>query len=205
MGRSRPRSCFDLAQPADPPLTDLLICSYLTWPYSSLRRPPLHSAQEEVCASLLSSSLSLDLWCRPPSPRADPSPLLPLQAKVALTDFLGGGSWADDVEELPTAPAARPEGFSSLSGGGGGDFMSRPDRAEREYGNGPPREELPMPTSPPYTAFLGNLAFDVGETEVESFFDGLKVRNPLRFAPPTPLSRFGREGGRDPLTMGLLV
>lgn len=40
----------------------------------------------------------------------------------------------------------------------------------------PPREDLPLPTQPPYTAFVGNLAFDLTEHDLESFFDGLKVR-----------------------------
>ena len=40
----------------------------------------------------------------------------------------------------------------------------------------PPREDLPLPTQPPYTAFVGNLAFDLTEHDLETFFDGLKVR-----------------------------
>lgn len=40
----------------------------------------------------------------------------------------------------------------------------------------PPREDLPLPTSPPYTAFIGNLAFDVTESEMETFFGGHEVR-----------------------------
>ena len=39
----------------------------------------------------------------------------------------------------------------------------------------PPREDLPLPTSPPYTAFIGNLAFDVTESEMASFFGGHEV------------------------------
>ncbi|PWN42224.1 hypothetical protein IE81DRAFT_140709 [Ceraceosorus guamensis] len=35
---------------------------------------------------------------------------------------------------------------------------------------GPPREELPLPTKAPFTAFVGNLSFDVTEGEIESFF-----------------------------------
>lgn len=130
-------------------------------PSASGRRAYARSSETE---SLTSPPSLLLLPPAPPRKKA---------TKVALTDFLGGGSWADEVEELPTAPIARPEGFSSS---GGGDFMSRPDRGDRSDYLGPPREELPMPTAPPYTAFLGNLAFDVGESEVEGFFDGMKVR-----------------------------
>ena len=40
---------------------------------------------------------------------------------------------------------------------------------------GPPREDLPLPTEPPFTAFVGNLAFDLNEPDLEEFFAGLKV------------------------------
>lgn len=39
----------------------------------------------------------------------------------------------------------------------------------------PPREEVPLPTAPPYTAFVGNLAFDMTEGELEEFFTPNKV------------------------------
>lgn len=39
----------------------------------------------------------------------------------------------------------------------------------------PPREDLPLPTQPPYTAFIGNLAFDLTEIDLEEFFTGQKV------------------------------
>jgi hypothetical protein len=39
----------------------------------------------------------------------------------------------------------------------------------------PPREDLPLPTQAPYTAFVGNLAFDLTETDLEQFFSPLKV------------------------------
>ncbi|KAK1218830.1 Eukaryotic translation initiation factor 4B [Marasmius sp. AFHP31] len=53
------------------------------------------------------------------------------------------------------------------------DFLSsRPDRA-----SGPPREDLPLPTQPPYTAFVGNLAFDLNEPELEDFFASSKPKS----------------------------
>lgn len=42
--------------------------------------------------------------------------------------------------------------------------------------SGPPREDLPLPTQAPYTAFVGNLAFDLTEIDLEEFFAGQKVR-----------------------------
>jgi len=43
----------------------------------------------------------------------------------------------------------------------------------------PPREDLPLPTSPPYTAFIGNLSFDVTDSEMASFFGGHEVWHEL--------------------------
>jgi translation initiation factor 4B len=40
---------------------------------------------------------------------------------------------------------------------------------------GPPREQLPLPTKPPYTAHLGNLPFDANSVDVENFFTGCSV------------------------------
>ena len=39
------------------------------------------------------------------------------------------------------------------------------------------REQLPLPTKPPYTAHLGNLTYDVSSAEIESFFKGCEVTN----------------------------
>ena len=39
----------------------------------------------------------------------------------------------------------------------------------------PPREDVPLPTQPPYTAFVGNLAFDMSDMELEEFFSPHKV------------------------------
>lgn len=74
----------------------------------------------------------------------------------------------------------------------GADWLaSQPDRSERDrmsgggmgggfgggggYDRGPPREELPLPDKPPYTAFIGNLAFDLQDADVAEFFAPSKV------------------------------
>ncbi|KAF8318411.1 hypothetical protein DL93DRAFT_2075816 [Clavulina sp. PMI_390] len=36
--------------------------------------------------------------------------------------------------------------------------------------NFPPRAELPLPTQPPYMAFVGNLSFDIYEDAIAEFF-----------------------------------
>lgn len=40
-----------------------------------------------------------------------------------------------------------------------------------------PREELPLPNKPPYTAHLGNLSFDATEVSVGDFFVACAVKN----------------------------
>lgn len=38
-----------------------------------------------------------------------------------------------------------------------------------------PRERLPLPTKPPYTAHLGNLSYDSTEGDIHDFFTGCDV------------------------------
>ena len=40
-----------------------------------------------------------------------------------------------------------------------------------------PRQELPLPTRPPYTTHLGNLSFDATEGDVNDFFAGCEIDN----------------------------
>ncbi|KIM27478.1 hypothetical protein M408DRAFT_329937 [Serendipita vermifera MAFF 305830] len=95
------------------------------------------------------------------------------QQKMSLNEFLGDatfGSWADEMEDLPTAPALKAGGEDR-----GGSALSRaPDRGDRNY---PPREELPLPTQPPYTAFVGNLPFDITDTELGDHFKPNEVKS----------------------------
>lgn len=41
----------------------------------------------------------------------------------------------------------------------------------------PEREQLPLPTKPPYTAHLGNLTYDVSQADIEAFFKDCQVTN----------------------------
>lgn len=102
---------------------------------------------------------------------------------MALNDFLadestGKTSWADEMDDLPISSAPRDSSYRR-----GGDFLSSvPDRVDRDRAYGadrgferpersyPPREEHPIPDKPPFTAFVGNLSFDVMEADVENFF-----------------------------------
>ncbi|KZT19245.1 hypothetical protein NEOLEDRAFT_1102546 [Neolentinus lepideus HHB14362 ss-1] len=84
------------------------------------------------------------------------------------------GSWADEMDSLPTAPSARQDDDRSRANDRG--FGRRDDYASSRSDR-PPREDLPLPTQPPYTAFIGNLAFDLTETELGDFFGGSKVKS----------------------------
>lgn len=72
--------------------------------------------------------------------------------------------------------------------------MSRPkpkfvDAADR---GGPPREDLPLPTQPPWTAFVGNLPFDLTEEELGGFFEGIEVSLVIWSRVSSSLYTFGR-------------
>lgn len=101
---------------------------------------------------------------------------------MALNDFLadestGKTSWADEMDDLPISSAPRDTSYRR-----GGDYLSSmPDRVDRDRGferperSYPARDELPLPDKPPFTAFVGNLSFDVMEADVEDFFAPSKL------------------------------
>ncbi|RIB04465.1 hypothetical protein C2G38_2254369 [Gigaspora rosea] len=117
--------------------------------------------------------------------------------KMSLTDFLADqstGSWADEMDDLPSAPAAafsgehddlhrRGSGFgdrnrmypSGKSGSRDSRYESREPTRDSRFGSRPERPPQPLPTSPPYTAHLGNLPFDLTEHDVEAFFRNSKI------------------------------
>ncbi|KAJ9096722.1 hypothetical protein QFC21_004992 [Naganishia friedmannii] len=93
--------------------------------------------------------------------------------KIMLSDFLADsatGNWADEMDDIPVAPIAKDP--NALRRGDPGYFESLPGRGESRY---PSREEIPMPTRPPYTAYVGNLAFDAVEEDMEMFFSGVET------------------------------
>jgi len=57
-------------------------------------------------------------------------------------------------------------------GRGGGSFRDRPERTDRpDRPDRPARDPVPLPTSPPYTAYVGNLSFEAREEDVKNFFE----------------------------------
>jgi len=70
------------------------------------------------------------------------------------------------MDALPSAPAPKESNEHPTRRD---DYLgSRSERA------GPIRDDVPLPTQPPYTAFVGNLAFDLGESDLEQFFQNVK-------------------------------
>ncbi|KAF9299736.1 hypothetical protein BGZ74_008688 [Mortierella antarctica] len=97
--------------------------------------------------------------------------------KMALSDFLSDpstGSWADEMDDLPSAPAAvsSQDDYSSRGFGGdrGGRGFSGRGFGDREEPRFQPRAPVDLPTRPPYTIHLGNLPFDATESDIQGFF-----------------------------------
>ncbi|KAG1445683.1 hypothetical protein G6F56_009828 [Rhizopus delemar] len=119
---------------------------------------------------------------------------------MSLSDFLANdsaaasGSWADDVVDLPTAPASRGEGRFESRGqdedrGYRGERRNS-DREDRGYGGRggsggyesrersfTPRGPVELPTEPPFTVHVASLSFDAIEDDLASLFNGLKIAN----------------------------
>ncbi|XP_056654134.1 eukaryotic translation initiation factor 4B isoform X1 [Monodelphis domestica] len=127
---------------------------------------------------------------------------------LTLTDFLaedggtgGGGStfvpkpvsWADETDDL--------EGDVSTTWHSNDDDMYRAPPIDRSILPTAPRaarepniDRSRLPKSPPYTAFLGNLPYDVTEDSIKDFFRGLNisaVRLPREPSNPERLKGFG--------------
>ncbi|EXJ78580.1 hypothetical protein A1O1_08981 [Capronia coronata CBS 617.96] len=86
------------------------------------------------------------------------------------------GSWADEMEDMPLPSSdsrpsygggSGPRTFGPSSGMGNG-YSDRRDTYQT-------REQLPLPTQPPFTAHLANLSFDATESDVSDFFRECQV------------------------------
>ncbi|KAI5988890.1 hypothetical protein EDC04DRAFT_3128313 [Pisolithus marmoratus] len=100
-------------------------------------------------------------------------------SKMSLNEFLGDstlGSWADEMDALPSAPSIKTDEDRLPRHN---DRFSRRDdagqRSDRQFIL--PREDVPLPTRPPYTAFVGNLTFDITENELETFFGPHEIKS----------------------------
>ncbi|KAI1611040.1 translation initiation factor eIF-4B [Exophiala viscosa] len=102
--------------------------------------------------------------------------------KMSLGTFLQDenyGSWADEMEDMPLPSSDRPSygserrTFSTNTGMGMGMGNGFADRRDGY----PSREQLPLPTEPPFTAHLANLSFDATQGDISDFFSDCAVTN----------------------------
>ncbi|EZF74284.1 hypothetical protein H105_03982 [Trichophyton soudanense CBS 452.61] len=100
--------------------------------------------------------------------------------KMSIGTFLADetyGSWADEMEDnpIPSVSSYAPRsGYGgdrerSTFGTSGGYAQEHHDRVYSM------REELPMPTQPPYTAHIGNLSFDATQADIQELFAECEV------------------------------
>ncbi|KAJ3183090.1 hypothetical protein HDU87_007512 [Geranomyces variabilis] len=94
---------------------------------------------------------------------------------MSLTDFLAadefGSSWADDVADLPSArksstAAAVAQAYNPDSRGYATYDPSASGRPQGQVGD-----------QPPWTCFVGNLAYDTTERDINTLFGALRVKS----------------------------
>ncbi|KAF2453154.1 hypothetical protein BDY21DRAFT_374970 [Lineolata rhizophorae] len=95
---------------------------------------------------------------------------------MSLGDFMTDqslGSWADEMEDIPVIlPQESRSGYGTERRA----FSSGTGFGERSFDRpGFAREQLPLPTKPPFTAHLGNLSFEATELDIQDFFSGCEV------------------------------
>ncbi|KAL9639701.1 MAG: hypothetical protein Q9204_000991 [Flavoplaca sp. TL-2023a] len=96
--------------------------------------------------------------------------------KMDLGTFLTDtslGSWADEMENTPLPSNRSTYGAGDRSYGAAPGGYGSGGIAER--GGYSVREQLPLPSKPPYTVHLGNMSFDALEGDVKDFFGDCEV------------------------------
>ncbi|EEP79979.1 predicted protein [Uncinocarpus reesii 1704] len=99
--------------------------------------------------------------------------------KMSVGAFLADenfGSWADEMDDLPlpTSSESRTGYGGERRTYGGAPASFGHERDERGYSI---REELPLPTQPPYTAHIGNMSFDATQADIAELFASCEVTN----------------------------
>ena len=88
-------------------------------------------------------------------------------------------SWADTMVDIPAREDNASAWRENPSGHQGqGDRYARHD--DRREDRRPPRamrDPTPLPTSPPFVAFVGNLDFNVTAADLEDYFGELRLKN----------------------------
>lgn len=92
-----------------------------------------------------------------------------------------------DIAQSGRPTYGRDQGQASGGYGSGGfagmlslfdsQTFANSNRDATEKGGYPVREQLPLPTKPPYTVHLGNMSFDATEGDIQDFFRECSVTN----------------------------
>jgi len=77
-----------------------------------------------------------------------------------------------DAQKQANRPYRAPKGAV-------GNNNNRPVQAERDqpFNDFRTREKIPIPNDPPFTAFVGNLSFEVSKEDLEEYFEDLGIAN----------------------------
>ncbi|KAB8277762.1 hypothetical protein BDV30DRAFT_183436 [Aspergillus minisclerotigenes] len=97
--------------------------------------------------------------------------------KMSISTFLADenfGSWADEMDDMPLPAPPQPRFDSDRRAGGPPSAGFGSGFGDRGYAV---REPLPLPTQPPYTAHVGNLAFDATSADISDLFVDCAVTN----------------------------
>ncbi|KAI9890716.1 MAG: hypothetical protein M1814_003646 [Vezdaea aestivalis] len=103
------------------------------------------------------------------------APAKKTQQKMSLGSFLQDetlGSWAEEMEDTPIHSSDSRTGYGGRSVSGAPGYTN--SYTDRGFSV---REELPLPSKPPYTAHLGNLSFDSTEGDIQDYFSSCQVTN----------------------------
>uniref|UniRef100_A0A2K6T906 Eukaryotic translation initiation factor 4B n=1 Tax=Saimiri boliviensis boliviensis TaxID=39432 RepID=A0A2K6T906_SAIBB len=106
---------------------------------------------------------------------------------ISLTDFLAEDMWTGRGSTYISKPVSWAEETDDLEGDASTTWHSNADNESNI-------NQSRLPKSPPYTAFLGNLTYDVTEESIKEFFRGLNistVRLPHEPSDPERLKGFG--------------
>jgi translation initiation factor 4B len=104
------------------------------------------------------------------------------KVKMSLNDFMndeefgsvGGGAWAD--EDMPIPPPSTFTDPTNQSWTANKRDLPPPQDRGMQRSFREPRDPVPIPDSPPYTARFGNLSFDVREEDLSSLLsEGYRV------------------------------
>jgi len=126
-------------------------------------------------------------WGKPPVAQT----VAPVQSLLEIEAEQQKEKEKQDAEQKKPGTYQAKHGSGSYSSSPSSGFgahtagsYSRPERSDgpttsfESYNreNRGPRQHVPIPNAPPYTAYIGNLPFNVTEESLAEFFDGLDVK-----------------------------